>query len=67
VPEHHSADLVEYRPDIWQEGDCVWIIVGLTDVQMMVEDSVYLLVVVTVLPENVHQEHQLNMQVVLIA
>jgi hypothetical protein len=45
----------------------VWIIVGLTDVQMMVEDAVDLLVIVTVLPENVPQEHQLPMQAVLIA
>jgi hypothetical protein len=67
VPGQHSADSVEYRPDIGQEGDCVWIIIGLTDVRTTVEDSVDLSVVVTILPKNVLQEHQLRLQAVLIA
>jgi hypothetical protein len=45
----------------------VWIIFGFTDIQTTVEDSVDLLVIVTVLPENVPQEHQLRMQAVAIA
>jgi hypothetical protein len=63
----HSANSVKYSPDIGQEGDCVWIIFGLTDVREMIEDSVDLPVVVTVLAEDVLQEHQLCMQALLIA
>jgi hypothetical protein len=55
----HSADSVEYSPYIGQDGD--WIIIRMTDVWMIVEGSVGLLVVVTVLPEIVPQEHQLRM------
>jgi hypothetical protein len=50
-----------------QEGDSVWIIIGLTDVLMMVKDSVYLPVILTFLPESVPQEQRLHMPVVLIA
>jgi hypothetical protein len=66
MPGQHSADSIEYSPDIGQEGDWVCIIIGLTDVQMRVEDSVDLAVIVTILPENVPQEHQLYLQAVLI-
>jgi hypothetical protein len=39
---------------------------GLTDVRMTVEDSVDLLVVVNILPENAPREHQFRMQAILI-
>jgi hypothetical protein len=60
-PGQQSADSVEYSPDMMQEGDWVWFIVGLTDVRTTVEDSANLPVAVTVLSENVPQEHQLRM------
>jgi hypothetical protein len=49
------------------EGDLVQIFFGLTDVRSMVEDSVDLPVVVTILPENILHEHQLRMQDLSIA
>jgi hypothetical protein len=67
LPGQHSADSVEYNPDLGLEGDYVWIIIGLTDVRTTVQDSVDLPVVVTIVPENVPQEHQLRLPAVLIA
>jgi hypothetical protein len=61
MPGQHSADSVEYSPDIGQEGDRVWIIIGQT-----VGDSVDLPLIVTILPENVPQEHQIGLHVFLI-
>jgi hypothetical protein len=60
VSGQHSANSVEYGPDIGQEGDNVPIVVGLTDVGTPIEDSADL-------SENVFQEHQFRRQAVLIA
>jgi hypothetical protein len=39
VSGQHSADSIEYSPDIGQEGDSVTIVVGLVGVETTVEDS----------------------------
>jgi hypothetical protein len=40
VSGQHSADSIEYSPDIGQEGDSVTIVVGLIGVETTVEDTI---------------------------
>jgi hypothetical protein len=58
VSGQHSANSVEYCPDIGQEGDSV------PTVTELVEDFADLSVIITILHENVPQECQLRRQVV---
>jgi hypothetical protein len=62
----YSADSVQYGSSIDQEGNRAGLIIQFADIWTMVEDIVNLPVFVTILSENVLQEHQLYMQAVLI-
>jgi hypothetical protein len=65
VPGQHSADLLNIVPTKGRKvNECG--VVQLTKIWMTGEGSVHMLVVVTILFEDIPQEHQLSLQAVFI-